>query len=281
MLSNPDPELKPPLLKTKISVPLLPAEFVHRHRLTERISQGVKGPLTLISAPAGFGKTNLLIEWAAETKSPVGWLTIDDEDNDPSRFCSYLIGAIQAVNPGLGEEALDFIQSTKSRGLETGVTLLLNEISILRKNLILALDEFQAVESETIIKGFNYLLKHCPRNLHLIIASRKEPTFDLASLRAKGKVLELGADELRFTHEEITLFLRKVTDLQFPPEPLTPSSKTWTAGSPGFKWQPSPCVIVPILSTCRSIYKAIHTIWSIFSPKRCLIGNRMRSVSFC
>jgi LuxR family maltose regulon positive regulatory protein len=220
MLSNPVLELKPPLLQTKITVPLLPAEFVHRHRLTERIRQGVKGPLTLISAPAGFGKTNLLIEWAAETKSHVAWLTIDDEDNDPSRFFSYLIGAIQAVDPGLGEEALDFIQSTKSRGLETGVTLLLNEISVLRKNLILALDEFQVLESETIIQGFNYLLKHCPHNLHLIIASRKEPAFDLASLRAKGKVVELGADELRFTHDEITLFLRAVTDQQFPHETI-------------------------------------------------------------
>jgi LuxR family maltose regulon positive regulatory protein len=220
MPSNPDLELKLQLLKTKISIPLLPAEFVHRHRLTERIGQGVNVPLTLISAPAGFGKTNLLIEWAAETKSPVAWLTIDDQDNNPSRFFSYLIGAIQAVNPGLGEEALDFIQSTKSRGLEMGVTLLLNEISVLRKNLILALDEFQILESATIIQNLNYLLKHCPHNLHLIIASRKEPAFDLASLRAKGRVVELGVDELRFTHEEIDLFLRKVTNQQFPPETI-------------------------------------------------------------
>lgn len=112
MLSNPDPELKPPLLKTKISVPLLPAEFVHRHRLTERISQGVKGPLTLLSAPAGFGKTNLLIEWAAEIKSSVAWLTIDPEDNDTERFFLYLIGAFQTLEHRLGEETLDFIKSS-------------------------------------------------------------------------------------------------------------------------------------------------------------------------
>jgi LuxR family maltose regulon positive regulatory protein len=233
MLSHPVPELKPPLLQTKISVPLLPAEFVHRHRLTERIGQGVKGLLTLISAPAGFGKTNLLIEWAAETKSPIAWLTIDEEDNDPSRFLSYLIGAIQAVNPGLGEEALDFIQSTKGRGLETGVTLLLNEISVLRKNLILALDEFQVLESETIIQGFNYLLKHCPRNLHLIIATRKEPAFDLASLRVKGRVVELGADELRFNHEEIDMFLHEVTGMQFSPgtiDALEQNTDGWITG---------------------------------------------------
>src|SRR5512134_520268 len=151
MLSDPALERKPPLLQTNITIPLLPAEFVHRHRLTERISQGVKDSLTLISAPAGFGKTNLLIEWAAETKSHVAWLTIDEEDNNPSRFFSYLIGAIQAVHPGLGEEALDFIQSAQSRGLETGMTLLLNEISVLRKHLILALDEFHILESETIL----------------------------------------------------------------------------------------------------------------------------------
>ncbi|MEW6028168.1 MAG: LuxR C-terminal-related transcriptional regulator [Chloroflexota bacterium] len=228
-----DLQHKQPLLKTKISIPLLPEEFVHRPRLTERISQGVKGPLTLISAPAGFGKTNALIEWAKETKFPVAWLTIDRDDNDPGRFSSYLVGSIQAVYPGLGEEALDFIQSTKSRGWETAITLFLNQISALQKDLVLALDEFQVLESEPIVQGINYLLRHCPRNLHLIIASRREPAFDLAFLRAKGKVVELGVDELRFTRQEIELFLREAMDMQFPPETIATLEKNtdgWITG---------------------------------------------------
>ena len=104
MPSNPDTELRRLLLKTKISVPPLPGEFVHRPRLTDRINQGVNGPLTLLAAPAGFGKTNLLIEWTKETSLPVAWLTIDSDDNDLSRFFRYLVGALQTLEAGLGEE---------------------------------------------------------------------------------------------------------------------------------------------------------------------------------
>ena len=96
-------ELRPPLLKTKISVPRLPGEFVHRPRLTDRINQGVKCPLTLLTAPAGFGKTNLLIEWTRKTNLPVAWLTLDNDDNDLSRFIRYVMGALQTIEPGLGE----------------------------------------------------------------------------------------------------------------------------------------------------------------------------------
>ena len=106
MLSRPVTEPRPPLLKTKISVPRLPEEFIHRPRLTARISQGVKCPLTLISALAGFGKTNLLIEWTRETTLPVAWLTIDSDDNDTGRFIRYAVGALQTIEPGFGEEAL-------------------------------------------------------------------------------------------------------------------------------------------------------------------------------
>src|SRR5512135_2701024 len=118
---------RPPLLKTKISIPVLPAGFVHRRRLTERVSLGAKGPLTLVSAPAGFGKTNLLMEWAAETKLPVAWLTIDEEDNDPGRFFPYLISALQELEPKLGVEALDFFRPGRDTGLNAGLTLLINE----------------------------------------------------------------------------------------------------------------------------------------------------------
>ncbi len=218
MLSNQKMSTELPLLGTKISVPPIPPEFVRRPRLTDRINRGVKGPLTLLSAPAGFGKTNLLVEWTAETSLSVAWLTLNDEDNDLSRFFRYLISALQGVESGLGEDVLDFIQSTKSSGLEMGLTLLINEISALPKDIALVLDDFQVLEAPAIHQSLSFLLKHLPHNLHLVIASRSEMALDLAFLRAKGWVVELGADELRFTSEEVALFFKQTMGLRLPPE---------------------------------------------------------------
>lgn len=209
---------KRPLLKTKFSVPQIPPEFVHRTRLTEQINRGVQGPLTLLAAPAGFGKTILLIEWTKETNLPVAWLTIDSDENDIGRFFSYLIVAMQSLEPQLGEEALNFIHSTKGNGVEVGLTLLINEIAALPKEMVLVLDDFQALEDSTILQNFDFLLKHLPHNLHIVIATRNEPALDLVFLRSKGWVVELGVDDLRFTSEEVALFFQQAMGLQFSKE---------------------------------------------------------------
>ena len=218
MPSRPVTELRPPLLKTKISVPRLPEEFVHRPRLTDRINQGVKCPLTLITAPAGFGKTNLLIEWTRETSLPVAWLTIDNDDNDLSGFIRYVTGALQTIEPGLGEEASDLLQSSQDDGWKTGLTLLINELSALPKEVVVVLDDFHTLENSVILQRMDFYLKHSPPNLHLIIASRSEPEFDLAFLRAKGRVLELGIDDLRFTSEEVVQYFQQAIGQELPPE---------------------------------------------------------------
>ena len=218
MLSHPVTELRPPLLKTKISVPPLPGDFIHRPRLTDRINQGVKGPLTLLTAPAGFGKTNLLIEWARETNLPIAWLTIDSDDNDLSRFISYAIGALQTVEPGLGEEALDLLQSSPIDGWKIGLTLLINELSALQKEVVVVFDDFHSLEESVILERIDFFLKHSPSNLHLIIAGRSEPELDLAFLRAKGRVLELGIDDLRFNDEEVIQYFQQMIGQELPPE---------------------------------------------------------------
>ena len=223
MLSNPESLIELPLLKTKITIPPLPQDFVQRPRLVERIDQGVKGPLTLLSAPAGFGKTNLLVEWAAQNalaqSSPaIAWLTLNREDNDLVRFFRYLTSAIQEVNPKLGNETLDFIHTAKGSGLEMGLTLLVNEISSIPDDLVLVIDDFHVVEDASIYQGLTFFLQHVPQNMHLVVASRREPVLDLAYLRAKGWVTELGADELRFTGEEISQFFSQTVGLQLPPE---------------------------------------------------------------
>ena len=218
MSSRPITELSTPLLKTKIFPPRLPGEFIHRPRLTDRINQGVKCPLTLITAPAGFGKTNLLIEWTRETNLPVAWLTLDRDDNELSRFIRYAIGALQIVEPGLGEEAIDLLASSQGDGWKTGLTLLINELAAFPKEVIVVLDDFHALENSTILQRFDFFLKHAPPNLHIIIASRSEPEVDLAFLRAKGRVVELGVDDLRFTDPEVVQYFQRAIGLELPPE---------------------------------------------------------------
>jgi len=131
--------------------------------LTELIERGVKGPLTLLSAPAGFGKTNVLVEWAAQSSLSIAWLALDQEDNDLVRFFRYLTSAFQEVVPRLGDETLDFIQSTKGSRLEMALTLLVNEISALPNEIAVVLDEFHIVEETAIHQSLNFLLKHLPR----------------------------------------------------------------------------------------------------------------------
>jgi LuxR family maltose regulon positive regulatory protein len=176
------------------------------------------GPLTLLAAPAGFGKTHLLLEWTKEADLPVAWLTLDSDDNDLSRFFRYLIGAFQTLEAGLGEEALDFTQSSKGGGLEVGLTLLINEISALPKEMALVLDDFQTLENPAALQGVGFLLKYLPPNLHLLIASRSQPEINLVFLRSKGRVIELDADELRFTGEEIERYFQQAVGLQLSPE---------------------------------------------------------------
>lgn len=218
--------VKAPLLKTKITPPPLPPEFIARPRLTEQIEKGVRGPVTLLCAPAGYGKTNLLTEWARVTNFRVAWLTLDSRDNDGEGLYRYLIGALQTLEPHLGDEALDIIQSAKGSGatmssaVEIGLIQLINEISSLPKEMVLVLDNLQALEDPRKLQSTNFFLRNIPSNLHLVIASRSEPALDLASLRGKGRLTEIGVDDLRFTGEEVGLFFQQVLGVKLPLETI-------------------------------------------------------------
>jgi LuxR family maltose regulon positive regulatory protein len=207
-----------PLLRTKISIPQIPSGAIPRPRLTVLIHRGAEGPLTLLAAPAGFGKTQLLIEWTKETNLPVAWLTLDSDDNDLNRFFRYLIGALLTLEGGLGEEVLDFTQSSMTSGLEVGLTLLINELSALPKEMVLVFDDFQVLENPAILHGIGFLLKYLPPNLHLVVASRSEPELDMTFLRAKGRLIEIDANDLRFTGEEVVQFFQQAVGLQLPIE---------------------------------------------------------------
>ncbi len=207
------------LLRTKVAIPLTRPGFVRRPRLTAWINEGVKGPLTLLCAPAGFGKTQLLAEWAAESPDPIAWLTLSAEDNDYVRFFRYLSSAFQQVEPRLSEAILDYLQAAETSRLEMAV-LLINEVSAIPKHVVLVVDEYQVLENSSIIVDLNFLLNNLPPNLHLVIASRNEQSLDLANLRARGQVTEIGTDELRLSHQEVMQFFHQTMRLQLPPETI-------------------------------------------------------------
>ncbi|MGJ3246193.1 MAG: LuxR C-terminal-related transcriptional regulator [Elainellaceae cyanobacterium] len=205
------PEL--PLLETKLYLPQWFADRVSRPRLIDRIHPQRK--LTLISASAGFGKTTLLAEWVAAVPTrPVAWVSLDPSDNDPAVFWTYLITALQKIQPDLGERSLSLLQSPQPPPIESVLMTLLNELTAVEAEFALILDDYHAIETHAIHDGIGFLLGHLPPHMHLIIASRVDPPLSLARLRSHGALTELRAIDLRFTPEEAAAFLNRVMGLE-------------------------------------------------------------------
>ena len=202
-----------PLLETKLYVPPLRPELVLRPRLVERLNAGLHRKLTLLSAPAGFGKTTLLSEWIAGCERPVAWLSLDVGDNDLARFLAYLVGALQTVEGRVGQGLPVAAQSPGLINVEPILTTLLNEIASLPGGLALVLDDYHAIESAPIDDAITFLLGHLPPQMHLVIATRTDPTLPLSRLRARGQLTELRADDLRFTAVEAAAFFEQATCL--------------------------------------------------------------------
>jgi len=199
-----------PLLTTKLYLPLPRPDLVSRPHLIDQLNVGLSCKLTLISAPAGFGKTTLLSSWAKCVERPVAWLSLDEGDNDLSRFLTYFVAALQTIKGNIGEEVLVALQSPGSFNVEIVLTALLNEIIEITDGVVLILDDYHVIESPPIDKAITYLLKHQPPQMHLVIASRIDPSWPLSNLRARGQMKEIRADDLRFSPEEATAFLNQV-----------------------------------------------------------------------
>ncbi len=223
-----------PLLSTKLHLPRPRAQLVPRYHLVERLQQGVAGALTLVSAPAGFGKTTLLAQWRASTHAPVAWLSLEPEDNEPTRFLTYLIAALQTLDPHLGAPALARLSPPQPAELETVLTLLANDLMHWQgEDFALVLDDFHVVEAPPIHRALIYLVEHLPPQMHLIIATRADPPLPLARLRARGQLTELRAAELRFRTAESGIFLEEVMGLHLPPQDLATlqaHTEGWIAG---------------------------------------------------
>jgi LuxR family maltose regulon positive regulatory protein len=206
---------------------------VQRKRLLEKLNQGFNSKLILISAAAGFGKTTVLSEWVQQAKLPVGWLSLDERDNDPARFWLYFVTALQQGIPHLGEATLAMLRSPEQLPFEVFLTPLLNEFAQLQANLILILDDYHLITATVIHDALNFVLDHLPPQVHLAIATRVHPPLSLAKLRVRAQLTELGADDLRFTDEEAAVFLRQsqsepLTELQI--EILQNKTEGWVAG---------------------------------------------------
>ncbi len=190
-----------------------------RSRLTERLSRAGESALTLVSAPAGFGKTTLLTDWLAAAPGDgriSAWLSLDHSDNDPALFWAYFIAALRTAAPGVGEGALALLPSHESPP-EAFVVTLLNDIAVVSADVVLVLDDFHVIEEPTIGEGMTYLVEHLPPSLRLVIASRADPALPLARLRARGDLVEIRAADLRFTVDEAAAYLNDVMGLELTP----------------------------------------------------------------
>jgi LuxR family transcriptional regulator, maltose regulon positive regulatory protein len=201
------------LLDTKIYLPRLRSGHVPRPRLGERLTRGAELKLTLISAPAGFGKTTLLAGWIDLSRHSTAWVSLDQSDNHAASFWSYVVAALQTVEPHIGANAIALLQSPQPPPIEVVLTLLLNELSATSTDVVVVLDDYHAIEARDIHDGVAFLLDHLPPRVHLVIASRADPALPLARLRARGELVEIRAADLRFTPDEAAVYLNQVMAL--------------------------------------------------------------------
>jgi LuxR family transcriptional regulator, maltose regulon positive regulatory protein len=222
-----------PILATKLYVPPPRPRVVFRPRLIERLNEGLHRRLTLISAPAGFGKTTLLGEWLAACEREAAWLSLDEGDNDPTRFLAYLVAALRTIAADIGEGVLGALQSPQPPPTESILTALLNEITAIRDDFVLVLDDYHVIDARAVDDALAFLLEHLPPRMHLVIATREDPRLPLARLRARGQLSELRAADLRFAPSEAGEFLKGAMGLDLSAEDiaaLETRTEGWIAG---------------------------------------------------
>jgi len=210
------PNLGRPLLDTKLYVPRSRSVVIARDRLTDALRRGAAQKLTLVVAPAGFGKTTLLAEWLADVAGRVneaGWVSLDPSENEPVLFWSYVIRALQNIHPAVGTQALALLESPQAPSIEIVLTTLINEVEMIDRDFVVILDDYHVIDSAPVHNSLGFLLDHLPRRMRLVVASRSDPALPLPRLRARGELTELRAGDLRFTLDESSSFLNDVMAL--------------------------------------------------------------------
>jgi LuxR family transcriptional regulator, maltose regulon positive regulatory protein len=225
-----------PLLATKFFAPRVPPGTVPRRELLDRLDEGLQQRLTLISAPAGYGKTTLLGQWLVASRPgrpPIAWLSLDPPDNDPVRFWTYVAAALDGVAPGVAEETLTLLRGPRMLRMEAMLTPLVNAMAAAESDLALMLDDYHVVESAEIHEGLAFLIDHLPPRVHVVIASRSDPPLPLARWRARTELVELRVEDLRFGAAQTETFLERATGLHFDAEQVQAvqdRTEGWIAG---------------------------------------------------
>ncbi len=221
------------LLSTKLYRPPIRSNYVSRPRLIEELNAGLRRKLTLVSAPAGFGKTTLLSDWANQNTLAAAWVSIDEGDNDLACFLTYLISSLQMIEQDLGEVSLAMLQGSQPLSSEPALNILLNEIAGMDRHFPVILDDYHLISNPVIHDTLAYLFDHQPHNLHLLIATRVDPPLPLAKLRVGGHLLEIRAEALRFQYEEVAEFLHQSVETDLSSEEvgaLKGRTEGWIAG---------------------------------------------------
>lgn len=227
------------LLTTKLNMPQLRHNLVPRTHIAQRLNanlvqeQGFARQLTLVSASAGFGKTTLVAAWLRRAPQPVTWLTLDEHDNDPARFLTYLVAALQQVDARIGQSTQDLLSAPQPPPADVVLTALINEIAQVSRPFFLVLDDYHKIHSRTIHDQLGYILEHQPRTLHLVVITREDPLLPISRLRARNQLLELRQIDLRFTTAEVTEFFSRTVGLDLPPQViaiLEDRTEGWVAG---------------------------------------------------
>jgi len=222
-----------PILATKLYIPPLRPHVVLRPRLLERLNKELHRKLTLISAPAGFGKTTLVSQWLAGCKLPTAWLSLDAGENDLTGFLTYLVTALQTIAATIGAEVLGMLHSPQPPPSAVMLTALLNDITTIPDDFVLVLDDYHVLDAQAVDQALAYLVEHLPPQMHLVIATREDPPLPLARLRAGDHLTELRAADLRFTPAEASEFLNEAMGLHLSAEAIAALERRtegWIAG---------------------------------------------------
>jgi len=222
-----------PLLSTKLYIPPIRSDLVARPRLVQRLDAKSNRKLTLVSAPAGFGKTTLLSEWIHEQKQDAAWISLDKGDNDPARFLAYFISAFHTIEHEMVEETFALLESPQPPPVEVILTPLINSISERSSKFSIVLDDYHVITNAQVHEAVRFTMANMPPQIHLIISSRSDPPWPLSRMRARGEMAEIRANDLRFTAEEVTKFLNHVMEFDLSPEDvklLESRTEGWIAG---------------------------------------------------